>query len=110
VKTAKEISTATQAEREAWLLDNRRTPREILDFTKITSEHTDIHALADLALWVRLSEIAETSTRCIIRLTLALLVLTAALLVFTAYLYKDTHALISHEQTGSPDIVKHPGD
>src|ERR1035437_6057493 len=92
MKNPREISTAPKPEQEAWLLDSRRTPREILDFTKLRSAHTDIQAIADLALHVRLSEIAESSTRCIIRLTVALLVLTAVLLIFTAYLYKDTHA------------------
>ena len=59
-------------------------------------------------LMAAISEQSELSTRRIVRLTVGLLILTAALLVFTVYLYKDTHALAQHEQTGSPDVVKHP--
>ena len=59
-------------------------------------------------LMAAISEQAELSTRRIVRLTFGLLVLTAALLDFTVYLYKDTHALIHREQTGSPQLEKHP--
>ena len=108
VKTPKEISVAPKPEQEAWLLDCHRTPREILDFTKLTSAYTDIHALADISLRVRLSEISERSTRWVIGLTVALLIVTAALLIYTERLYKDAHTNTYRDQASSPQLEIHP--
>ena len=70
----------------------------------------DSHAthLARNVLALRISEVAEISTRRIVRLTWALVALTAALLIFTVYLYKDTHALVEREQTAQSHDTKNP--
>ena len=107
-KTTEEILLAPRPEQEAWLLDRSRTPRQILKFTKSTSTYADIHALADITLRVRISEISERSTRFIIYLTVALLVLTVALLVYTIFLYEDARANTNHYQTSSPQLDIHP--
>src|SRR5260370_14067422 len=52
-----------------------------------------------------LSKAADKQTRRIIWLTWALLVFTAALFSFTVFLYKDTHALVKHEQAAKPHIA-----
>ena len=60
-----------------WLLDKSRTPRELLRFINtgmmVRQHHFEI---ARCALEVRVSEIAEVSTRRITRLTVALLIFT----------------------------------
>jgi predicted PurR-regulated permease PerM len=75
-----------------------------------TTETNSVAKIAQMQseIFVAATQLAEISTRRIVRLTAALFVLTAALLIFTAYLYKDTHTLIQREKAGSPDVVKHP--
>jgi len=51
---------------------------------------------------------ADKHSKRLVGLTVALLILTAALLAFTVFLYKDTHALVYHEQAATPDPTEHP--
>src|SRR5438045_978273 len=93
-----------------WLLDERRQPREILRFIKASPspEHNHTVHLATQTLNVRISEIADVSTRRIVRLTWALLIFTAALLIFTIFLYKDTHADIQQRTLTEHHEAQHP--
>ena len=54
------------------------------------------------------AELAEISTRRIVRLTWALVALTAALLIYTIFLYKDTHQLIQSEKQAQDHSVQKP--
>jgi len=78
-RTPEEIANTPKQEQAAWLLDPNTTPRQILEFDRLTSTTVDIHALSRAALSVRISEVAELSTRRIVYLTWGLLILTAVL-------------------------------
>jgi hypothetical protein len=65
-----------------------------------------LHKFAAVLAVVSLA--ADKHSKRLVRLTWALLVLTALLFAFTVFLYKDTHALVEHEQTASPKHAEHP--
>jgi hypothetical protein len=65
-----------------------------------------LHKFAGVLAVVSLT--ADKHSRRLVALTAVLLVFTAALLGFTVFLYKDTHALVYHEQAASPHPTEHP--
>jgi hypothetical protein len=82
-------------EKQQWLLDPCRSPRDVLQF--IQASPVDAHSthLARAALEVRMSEVAEASslrlekqTQTLTRLTYALVILTVGLLLLTFLLVK----------------------
>jgi hypothetical protein len=91
-----------------WLMDPSRSPRDILQFIEVTPPMNFSAHLATHVLNVRLSEIAEISTKRIVRLTVGLLLLTAGLLAFTVALYEDAHADIQRHTLTQQYESQHP--
>lgn len=72
---------------------------------KVCPTHTDsVAKIAQLQseIFVAATQLAELSTRRIVRLTVALLILTAGLFIYTILLYQDAHADIHHR-----DLTEH---
>jgi flagellar basal body-associated protein FliL len=59
-------------------------------------------------LLVKLGQLADQTTRRLIRLTWALVILTAALLAYTIVLYKDAHEQTQRQNLQQYHAAQHP--
>ena len=90
-KTPEEIAKSSNGpEQTVWLMDPKRSPREILTFMSVYPRASHLAYIAESALDVRISEehlksaeILEHYTRTLVRLQWALIWLTVALLILT---------------------------
>ena len=87
-------ASSNQFEKEGWLLDHSRSPREILAFIQAAPAAGHAYSLARHVLQVRISEIAEAPsfrlerhTKVLVILTYAVVALTLGLFIFTIALY-----------------------
>jgi hypothetical protein len=93
-ETPEEIAKSSNGPKQTtWLMDPKRSPREILGFMAVYPRDSHLAYIAESALEVQISEqhlkaaeILEHYTRTLIRLQWATIGLTVALLVFTIVL------------------------
>jgi hypothetical protein len=95
-------ASSNQFEKEGWLLDHSRSPREILAFIQASPAAGHAYSLAQHALEVRISEIAEASSLRLERHTKQLVLLTYILAAFTLGVLIFTIALYVCHQSAHP--------
>ena len=98
VMTAKEIQKEIERHRD-----------QISNFTTLSAHNVKPAEIAkhQAEIFVLASQLAEISSRRIVRLTWALVFLTAALLFFTIALYEDTHFQIQRYKAANNATEAH---
>jgi len=107
--TIKELANGgNNYEKHAFIIDPRRAPRELLEYVKEAPAIGHDSHLATQALNVRISEIADDSTRRLVNLTWAIVALTVALVGLTIYLSYQAYDDSKSRQTAAPHTSQKP--